>query len=78
MSQSNVERVIGILATDEGLRRDFAHDPQDALRRMRDGGVDLTSAEMRALAMLDPRDLARFADAIDPRLQKSDLEGGCT
>ncbi len=76
MSQINVERIIGRLATDECLRRWFSKNPQDALRKMLESGVELTASEQRSLAALDPRELAHFADAIDPRLQKSDLEGG--
>lgn len=76
MSQFNVERVIGLLATDECFRRHFAGNPQDALRKMMETGVQLTTSELKALVGLDPREVSRFAKAIDPRLQKSDLEGG--
>jgi len=75
MSQPNVERVIGILATDESLRRQFIEDPRVVVRTMVERGMELTSCEQWALASLDPRDLSRFADAIDARLQKSDLGG---
>ena len=73
MSQPNVERVIGILATDESLRRQFIEDPRVVVRTMVERGMELTHCEQWALASLDPRDLSRFADAIDARLQKSDL-----
>ncbi len=76
MSQVNVERVIGRLATDEMARRHFSRNPREALRMMRENGVDLTPSECRSLAALDPGELNRFAGAIDPRLQKTDLEGG--
>ncbi len=75
MSQSNVERVIGLLATDEALRRRFTESPQAALRGLIERGVELTPCEFYALVSIDPRRLARFADALDPRLQKTDLEG---
>jgi hypothetical protein len=78
MSQINVERVIGLLATDEALRRQFRADPLAALAEMVEGGMELTSSEFRSLASLNPRELARFAHAIDSRLQKSDLHGSAT
>lgn len=74
MSQSNVERVIGVLATDEALRRRFASDPRATIDQLIDGGIELTHCEKRALLTLDPTQLDRFAEAIDGRLQKSDLK----
>jgi hypothetical protein len=70
MSQRNVERVIGRLVTDETFRRRFESDPVKTLEEMAATGAELTDVEKRALAGLDARILARFADAIDPRLQK--------
>jgi hypothetical protein len=67
MSQRNVERVIGRLVTDEAFRRQFVSDPLAVLN----------DCEVRALAAIDLQAVARFTDAIDPRLQKSDLHGGC-
>ena len=78
MSQTNVERVIGLLATDECFRRAFARSPQEALMKMANRGVELTASEARSLASLDPHAVERFADCIDPRLQKADLEGGAS
>ena len=74
MSQSNVERVVGRLATDEGLRRRFASDPRAALEEMVGRGVELTECERWALSHLDPQDLERFAESMDARLQKADLD----
>jgi hypothetical protein len=76
MSQSCVERVIGLLATDEALRRNFAADPRATLRHLAERGIELTGWEQWALAALDPDQLTRFAEAIDARLQKADLKGG--
>ncbi len=76
MSQRNVERVIGRLATDEALRRRFAEDPGATLEGLTEGGLELTSCERLALATIDLRLLALFANALDPRIQKSDLRGG--
>ena len=70
MSQRNVERVIGRLVTDEKFRRRFESDPVKTLEEMAAAGAELTDVEKRALAGLDARVVARFADAIDPRLQK--------
>ena len=75
MSQPSVERVIGLLATDEGLRRQFIRDPKSALVEMVRKGMDLNATELWSLASLDPCELARFAQAIDSRLQKADLKG---
>jgi hypothetical protein len=76
MSQVNVERVIGVLITDEAFRRRFAEDPKRALQNLAESGIELTEWERRALATLDPVQLDRFADAIDARLQKCDLKRG--
>lgn len=73
MSQTNVERLIGLLATDEAFRRRFAGDPQGTLHEIMSGGMRLTACEFYALAGMDLNQLERFADAIDPRIQKSDL-----
>ena len=74
MSQPNVERIIGVLVTDEALRRQFVADPEATLKGLVERGVELTGCEQRALACTDPVQLARFAEAIDARLQKSDLK----
>lgn len=76
MSQVNVERVIGLLATDEALRRRFMEDPGGCIAEMRARGMELNQCELWSLARLDPNELARFAEAIGPRLQKTDLGGG--
>jgi putative modified peptide len=70
MSPRNVERVIGRLVTDEQFRRRFESNPAQALQEIAAAGVELTDVELRALAGLDARTVSRFADAIDPRLQK--------
>ncbi len=73
MSQANVERIVGRLATDEDFRRDFHADPERVVRHLADRGVELTRAELDALVTLDPSTFDRFADALDPRLQKASL-----
>lgn len=77
MSQPSVERVIGVLATDERLRAQFTRDPKSALLDMVRRGMDLNPTELWSLASLDPSELARFAQAIDARLQKADVKGEC-
>jgi hypothetical protein len=76
MSQRAVERVIGSLATDEGLRRHFAKDPLGALRDLVAQGVELNECERESLLSLDAAELARFARAIDPRLRRIESAGG--
>jgi hypothetical protein len=73
MSQVQVERVIGQLATDEALRRRFSSNPREVLEEMVRDGAQLNDSELLSLASLDPGDLARFAKAIGPRLQRVDL-----
>ncbi len=75
MSQVNVERVIGLLATDEGLRRQFTNDPSAFIAEMAERGMELNLCERWSLSRLDPQELARFARAIGPRLQKIELNG---
>lgn len=73
MSQTNVERIVGRLATDEDFRRDFHANPERVVRDLADRGLELTRAEIDALVTLDPSTFDRFADALDPRLQKASL-----
>jgi hypothetical protein len=76
MSQSNVERVIGQLVTDEAFRRQFEKEPRAAIQLVWESGLELTPYERQALACLDPDLLAHFSNAIDPRLQRIDPRGG--
>jgi len=75
MSQVNVERVIGLLATDEGLRRRFTKNPRAALQELASRGMELTECERWSLVHMDPHALVRFAEAVGPRLQRADLHG---
>ena len=76
MSQANVERIVGRLATDEDFRREFHDDPGRVVRSLADRGLELTRAEVAALIALDPLTFDRFADLLDPRLQKASLRPG--
>ena len=73
MSQASVERIVGRLVTDEDFRRDFCADPERVVRGLAGRGIELTRAEVTALVTLDPSTLDRFADDLDPRLQKASL-----
>jgi hypothetical protein len=73
MSQANVERIVGRLATDEDFRREFRAGPARVVRSLAERGLELTRAEAASLAALDPLEFDRFADALDPRLQKASL-----
>ncbi|HZE19904.1 MAG TPA: Os1348 family NHLP clan protein [Candidatus Angelobacter sp.] len=78
MSQLYVERIIGVLATDEALRSRFIANPKATLLELAGRGMELTACELGSLVSLDPKELARFAQAIDARLQKADLQRGVT
>jgi hypothetical protein len=76
MSQRNVQQVIGRLVTDEGFRRKFEESPGSALAELIVNGLELTTVELLALASIDRRIVARFAEALDPRIQKIAVNGG--
>lgn len=76
MSQSNVERVVGRLVTDEEFRRRFAEAPSAVLSELTASGWELTGCELRALSSLDAGVAERLARELDPRIQKADLCGG--
>jgi hypothetical protein len=75
MSQQNVERVIGRIVTDQGFRRRFAKQPLQSLFDIVSSGIELTTVELQALAELDPMRVERFAQGLDPRIQKIELPG---
>jgi hypothetical protein len=70
MSQRNVERVIGKLATDEDFRRRFTAGREEVLAEAVACGFELTPVERRALGELDIDACERFASCLDPRIQK--------
>ena len=78
MSQSNVERVIGRLVTDEGFRRRFFEDPVAAIRQVVESGLELNACEARALISIDPLRVESFVDSLHPCIQKVELQGGST
>jgi hypothetical protein len=76
MSQKAVERILGKLATDEEIRQRFRVAPGEVLAAIA-GEIDsLTPVEQEALSALDADLLDRFADAIDPRIQRVRIPSG--
>jgi hypothetical protein len=73
MSQRGVETVLGRFATDETLRRRFQADRAAVLDELVAQGVELTPVERRALLELDCGACERFAERLDPRIQKVPL-----
>ncbi len=79
MSQRDVQRVIGRLVTDEAFRHRFSEDPGAVLQEVTDCGLELTALERQALASIHPAHAERFADMIDPRIQKVRVDReGCS
>ena len=76
MSQRNVQQVIGRLVTDEAFRRKFEESPGAALADMIVDGLELNTIELLALASIDRQVVTRFAEALDPRIQKIAVNGG--
>src|SRR5262245_51291740 len=71
MSQRGVEVVLGKLATDAALRRQFKQSPRQALQKFIADGIELTRVECASLESLDWAALERFAKTVDPRIQKA-------
>ena len=78
MSQKTVERILGKLATDEEFRQRFRSSPRDTIDAACREPECLTSVEREALAAVEPSLLERFADALDPRLQRVRIPTGAT
>lgn len=78
MSQRGVEVILGRLATDEALRKRFVAGTRRTLEELQAQGLELSALEQAALEGLDTATLERFAEALDPRLQKAALveDGG--
>ena len=70
MSQRNVEKVVGRLATDEGFRIRFQADREAVIEELVASGVELGAVERRALLDIDFAACERFAEALDPSIQK--------
>lgn len=72
MSQTAVERALGKLVTDDSFRDRFFSDPSAASFS---AGLDLSRAELDALARLSKRALARFGRLLDDRICRLPVEG---
>ena len=73
MSHRGVEIVLGRLATDEALRKRFRQAPAAVLKELMALGIELSPVELGTLESLDPSAVHRFAQSLDPRLQKAAL-----
>lgn len=73
MSQRGVEVALGRLATDEAWRDRFRRGPAAALKELAGSGLELSAVELSALERLEPSAVHRFAQALDPRLQRAVL-----
>ncbi len=72
MTQQNVERTIGKLATDEEFRTRFFANPAAATW---EAGIALAPVELDALSALSQTALTRFSRALDPRISRLSLVG---
>jgi hypothetical protein len=74
MAHKTVQFIIGRILTDEELREKFLVAPVETLSAFRESGLELTDAEIEALANTD-RELWRSGvDWIDSRLQRCCLK----
>lgn len=76
MSQKTVERILGKLATDEEVRQRFRSAPREVLLTLSGEIGPLTPVEQEALCALDASLLDRFADVLDPRIQRVRIPSG--
>ena len=74
MSHRTIERVIGRLLTDEGLRREFTLAPKRTLADLAEQGWELSRLEVDALLAIEVRLWSDAAARIDPRLQRCSLK----
>ena len=73
MSQKTIQWLIGLLLTDEEMRRRFLKDPLGFVNALRNDGFALTNTEIEALIETDAAMWSQAADRIDSRLQRSSL-----
>jgi hypothetical protein len=75
MAHRTVQFVIGQILTDEELRGKFLDQPLETLTALRDNGVDLSTSEIDALLVTDPRLWRAGWQWVDSRLQRCRLCG---
>jgi hypothetical protein len=73
MSQAAVERAIGKLVTDDTFRARFFADPPGASLH---AGLELSGAELAALASLPQTAPVQFSRRLDDRLRRLCLDAG--
>lgn len=73
MAHKTVQSIIGRILTDEELREQFIASPLGTLTSLRDMGLDLTKAEIDALAHTDRQLWEAGPEWIDSRLQRCGL-----
>jgi hypothetical protein len=78
VTQRYIEIVIGRLLTDEEFRAQFTSDPHQALAGLLERGTHLTHTEIAALVAIEGTLWERFAEQIDPRLQKASLKSSAS
>ncbi len=71
MSLAAVERTLGKLLTDDAFRDRFFADPAVATFT---AGLELSSAELDALARLPRESLAQFSKRLDDRIRRLRLD----
>jgi hypothetical protein len=74
MTHRSVEAVLGRLATDPLLRRRFDENPARVLQELRAQGLELTAVELDALASTDAGAIRAFAEALDRRIRKAEVD----
>ena len=74
MAQRFIEVVIGRLLTDEAFRAGFLDDPDQALARLVNQGLDLTRAEITALLATDSELWNQIADRVEPGCRRPTSE----
>ena len=65
MSQDSVERLLGRLLTDAGIRADITVSPESVCRRE---GYDLTECELRLVSEINTNSFEPLAAGLNPNL----------
>jgi hypothetical protein len=73
VAQRSIEILIGRLITDEAFRASFLDDAPGTLAAFAELGHELTHIEVVAVTAIAPDFWVRMAAAIDPRLQRANL-----
>jgi hypothetical protein len=74
MAQKTAQLIIGQILTDDDLRERFLHQPVETLATLRDSGFELTTSEVDALLLTDPRLWRAGPQWLDSRLQRCCLK----